>query len=920
MNEFSFFAGGIKVVAPTATVDLVQVLSWIREGKYAEAVAGIRGHVGNSKAIAFYKKKLDYVTFSGTFQPIREAGKLEMHSGLIVMDFDHQPDPEALKLQFTTDKYVNACFLSPSGAGLKVIVKVKDPERHKQHFQELAYYFNTEYKLGGKEQVDPSGSDVSRACFMSHDPELYYNAESEVFGIQGNMPVPKPRTERQITKDASDLEKWVALIVGRIEASKMSVCNTYNELLLIGFSLAVLEEAGRSYFHRVCAQSEKYEQKVSDEKFDNFLKTSRFTTIAKFVSICMDYGINVSQKKDKEEIKGADVFGEGAGGESGVADPSAAVPLSETKKKKKKTEEEWDSTVWYEEGGMKIKGGKYWDHVAPNFQLFIKYRTEDEQENVTWVLQIKKTDDTELFMEVIHDDFCSARKLKNMLATKRLGFKIKDGHLDELHSYLFTKTSFATAMKVIRYGYHADSKVYFFANKALNLINGEMLTPDEFGIVEANKLHLSIPKQTKLREIRYTLTDQNVPFQKFWDLYAVAHVRENAFLPVCFYIFSLFRDLGLQFKNFSPILFLKGGAGTGKSSMIRTLTAAFGRKQEGINLKSKNTDVGLIKLMSQTSNSIIWFDEFHNDLPNEGLLQAAYDNDGYHKSTTDFNSIDTASVDIYSALALTSNFLPENLIFFSRCLFVPISDQKKSDEQVKAYDSLKELEEGGLGSMTVELLRYRPLLLANNNYGVCYNRLYTALKAKLKGQSVPERFYANMAQIMAAPYFLQCQGKLNLLEIESTNEQEILSEYVELGQGFIMRQARIMNESKAVAEFFEIVQLLFDGHLIHEEFHFRFLGESVLLNFRKLYNLFSQKYRQVFYKSPPDRDTIQTELAILAGKDDWEAISKGIRFANDGSNNSKASTIPQSGSCEVPYKVLQQNFGVDFMNRSGGTN
>eukprot|EP01034_Spumella_vulgaris_P021298 gene21298-27326_t len=386
--------------------------------------------------------------------------------------------------------------------------------------------------------------------------------------------------------------------------------------------------------------------------------------------------------------------------------------------------------------------------------VFIKYRTEDEQENVSWILEIRKAVGENVYLEVLHDEFCSARKLKSMLAARRLGFKIKDGHLDELHSYLFTRTEFNSASKVVRYGYHTDSGVFFFSNKAFNVTTG--------------------------------------------------------------------------------------GAGTGKSSMIRVLTAAFGRKQEGVNLKGKNTDTGLVKLMSQAANTIIWFDEFHNELPNEGLLQAAYDNDGYHKSSADFNSIDTASVEIHSALGLTSNYIPSNPIFFSRCLFVPITEADKSDVQKNAYDELKELEEGGLGCMTVELLKYRELLTANDNYNVSYNRLYNGYRTRFKGQKVPERLFSNMSQ--------------------TTDEAEILKEYIDLGEDFILRQFRIQNDSKAAAEFFEIIQQLFDSHQINEEVHFRFTdsnvewaAQQILTNFSELQIMkleaYFAKLNEALYKS-----------------------------------------------------------------------
>ncbi|WP_051663951.1 BT4734/BF3469 family protein [Dyadobacter crusticola] len=926
-SEFSFFKGGAKVTKPSAKTTLAEVIDWIRDGRYAEAVKAVQS-AGNDKEKSFHKKRLDFVTFSGIF-PVRAAANLEKHSGLIVIDFDKLQDAQALKMHLVADPYVAACFISPSGAGVKAVIRIEQTEKHKEVFADLAHYFNNVYRLPDNEKVDPSGSDVSRPCFLSWDPDAFYRGESKVYKIQNQIP-PKPKTEHQIRQDATDVEKHVAAVVERIEADKMDICNEYGtEWLLIAFSMATLGENGRSYFHRISAQNAKYSEKDADEKFDNALQTTRFTTAAKFFSICKDYGLDVSRPKAEKQAKAKDLTKQEIAVLAQINRDVQEAEAKLEKKKKKKTQADYEDdadedkipfTVWYTKtGGMKIRGGRYFDHVAQNFQVYIKYRTEDEQENVTWVLEIRKADGNSEYIEVIHDDFCSARKLKSMLATRRLGFKIKDNHLDELHSYLFTQTEFSSAIKVVRYGYHPDSKVYFFANKALNLVTNELLTPDEFGIVEANKKHLSAPQPPKARQLRHTLTNQNVTFGDFWKLYAMAHLPENGFVPVCFYIFSLFRDMGLQYKNFSPILFLKGGAGTGKSSMVRILTAGFGRKQEGVNLKSKNTDASLVKLMSQSSNQIIWFDEFHNELTNEGLLQAAYDNDGYHKSTTDFNSIDTAAVEIHSALALTSNYIPENPIFFSRCVFIPITAQQKTDAQRKAYDQLESIQEAGLGCMTVELLKYRGLLEANDNYAFSYNRLYNSLKTRFKGQNIPERLFANMSQILAAPFALHCLGKINMLSIQTEDEADILAEFVEVAENFIMRQFRIQNDSKAVAEFFEIIQGLFEANQIHEGFHFRFVGngEIIQIHFRKLYNLFAQKYRQIFFKSPPDRDTIQSELTTLSGQTEWEAISKTVRFLTEADSNSKSLTMPQTGSCELNYKQLQQNFGIDLVNRQG---
>ena len=60
-----------------------------------------------------------------------------------------------------------SCWVS-SGDGLKALVKISNPERHRDHFRALRTYFNKQYDL----EVDESGINESRACFESYDPDL----------------------------------------------------------------------------------------------------------------------------------------------------------------------------------------------------------------------------------------------------------------------------------------------------------------------------------------------------------------------------------------------------------------------------------------------------------------------------------------------------------------------------------------------------------------------------------------------------------------------------------------------------------------------------------------------------------------------------------------------------------------------------
>ena len=63
-------------------------------------------------------------------------------------------------------------FISPSGDGLKWIIPIDlSLATHAENFQAIANYLKHTYNIG----VDKSGRDISRSCFLPHDPEAYIN-------------------------------------------------------------------------------------------------------------------------------------------------------------------------------------------------------------------------------------------------------------------------------------------------------------------------------------------------------------------------------------------------------------------------------------------------------------------------------------------------------------------------------------------------------------------------------------------------------------------------------------------------------------------------------------------------------------------------------------------------------------------------
>ena len=151
-------------------VDIHTALGRIREGQSKTTIEAVRD--GDKDA----KKKLPIVCFSGEFSDRSDEGLFD-HSGLIVLDFDHI-DVEKSKAVLATDAHVYSCWVSPSGDGLKALVRVTNPERHRDHFRALKNYFHKQYDL----EVDESGVNESRACFESYDPDLILNPGAQKFG------------------------------------------------------------------------------------------------------------------------------------------------------------------------------------------------------------------------------------------------------------------------------------------------------------------------------------------------------------------------------------------------------------------------------------------------------------------------------------------------------------------------------------------------------------------------------------------------------------------------------------------------------------------------------------------------------------------------------------------------------------------
>ena len=111
-----------------------------------------------------------------------------------VLDVDHFGGDEAaltdLQERLRADERVMLLFRSPGGDGLKLLFRLQEPCTDTKQFSDaykaFAFAFGEQYGLG--KYIDFRTSDVTRVCFLSHDPHAHINPLADRIDWRGLLP------------------------------------------------------------------------------------------------------------------------------------------------------------------------------------------------------------------------------------------------------------------------------------------------------------------------------------------------------------------------------------------------------------------------------------------------------------------------------------------------------------------------------------------------------------------------------------------------------------------------------------------------------------------------------------------------------------------------------------------------------------
>lgn len=255
---------------------IFEVFEQIKSDIYKNEIHKLRNliAIGDLENYGIHKKTLPCVTFCGTFNQSRKKEDIKVYNSLIVIDIDKLDEENftQAKSSLETSPYVLAYWTSPSGTGLKGLVQIEfDFDQcdghldfhHKRAFSQLSSYFENNYSI----ELDESGSDTTRLCFLTHDLDIRIKPHFNTFKVTFVQITPNTeKTNKQITQKieraSKDLlsnpsnrnnpfnRKTIQSIIKFLTKNSESITFSYEQWFRVAFAIAdsFTYDIGEKYF------------------------------------------------------------------------------------------------------------------------------------------------------------------------------------------------------------------------------------------------------------------------------------------------------------------------------------------------------------------------------------------------------------------------------------------------------------------------------------------------------------------------------------------------------------------------------------------------------------------------------------------------------------------------------------------------
>ena len=205
-----------------------------KDGLTKQKIEKIRELTLAGEDVSDLKKQLPSVLFHGeftkevtktksdgvTYQSKRDDSCITKHSGFLILDFDKCSIVDK-KRQLMQDQYVFACWISPSGNGVKALIRCEPSiEKHYGMYTAL---------IDRYPDLDTTSRNISRLCFESYDPDIYVNLNAYMWT---NVSVVVDTQTRQDYKSQVKQRRNIRVISTAVDMVRSSYDGNKHDVLL----------------------------------------------------------------------------------------------------------------------------------------------------------------------------------------------------------------------------------------------------------------------------------------------------------------------------------------------------------------------------------------------------------------------------------------------------------------------------------------------------------------------------------------------------------------------------------------------------------------------------------------------------------------------------------------------------------------
>lgn len=307
--KMSLYSFPITATASITNITTFELFVKLKSPEFEKIITTIRGIEDEKEQDKLKDANLQTVTPSGIYSNRNQKDFIE-HTGIICIDFDHIADLADFKQKILSDSEIETLllFLSPSGAGYKWFVRIpKNVYTHISYFNAIKHYVKSTYDF----EIDNKCKNISRACYLSYDPDAYLNVDNPKELGSDFLDKWMPQIEEKLpsslnnTFDSQLNIKRVKSVVDQLVDNNINITDDYEDWLNVGFSLCQLEESGRDFFHQISRISSKYDKNEVDDKYSSLLSNyNEEITLGTFFFLAEQYGVKpiIDYKEMKKDV------------------------------------------------------------------------------------------------------------------------------------------------------------------------------------------------------------------------------------------------------------------------------------------------------------------------------------------------------------------------------------------------------------------------------------------------------------------------------------------------------------------------------------------------------------------------------------------------------------------------------------------